>query len=111
MYKVKRLYQKGVATDIASFRDSNEAKFYIEAALERDARLKSNTTYQLFEGMDLMEEFKQGDSEGTSSSSAGGGQGTQQKSGFQPTPFNAAPRPPGLPPNWLKDEEEDDKKK
>lgn len=104
MYKVKQQYARGTATIVAEFNNTNDAKLFIYAKLAEDARLKVKTTYQLLEGMDLLEEFSEG--QGTSDSSgSGSGAGSGQRSSFQPTPFNATPRPPGMPHTWIKDED------
>src|SRR5437899_3101659 len=112
LYKVKKQYARGADTLIAEFNDTNDAKLFINAKLMEDARLKVKVTYRLLEGMDLLEEFTE--AQGTTETSGGGsgaGAGSQQRSSFQPTPFNASPRPPGVPPNWLKDDDKDDGKK
>lgn len=113
LYKVKKQYARGADTLIAEFNDTNDAKLFINAKLMEDARLKVKTTYRLLEGMDVMEEFTEAPmTNETSGAGSGSGAGSQQRSSFQPTPFNASPRPPGMPPNWLKDDDkkDDDKK-
>lgn len=104
-------YGRGASTLAAQFNDPNDAKLFINAKLNDDARLKVKVIYQLLEGMDLLEEFTEaqgasGASSGSSSSSSSAGSG--QRSSFQPTPFNATPRPPGLPHNWIKDDDNKD---
>jgi hypothetical protein len=108
LYRVTKQYTRGGDTPVAEFNDANDAKLFINARLELDARLKVKVIYRLFESGELIEEFSESSSEQGSASSSGAG--TQQRSSFQPTPFNATPRPPGMPPNWLKDEEDKDKK-
>lgn len=113
LYKVKKQYGRGASQLVAEFDDMEDAKLFIRAHLKEDARLKVKAAYQLLEGIDLIEEFTEAeqsvsDSSSSGESSSGGGQG--KRSSFQPTPFNATPRPPGSPHNWIKDEDEDDKK-
>jgi len=105
LYKVIKQYARAVNTPpIAEFNDTRDAELFIQAKLSDDARLKVKATYKLLEGMDVLKEFSELQNvnieEDTTSSSS------QQRSSFQPTPFNAAPRPPGMPHNWVKDEED-----
>lgn len=106
LYKVTKQYARGSDTLVAEFNDPNDAKLFIKAKLIDDARLKVKATYRLLEGIDVLEEFSEADTSGSSSSSGGSSAGTGQRSSFQPTPFNATPRPPGLPHNWIKDDED-----
>lgn len=109
LYKVTKQYGRGTETRIAEFNDTNDAKKFIQEKLAEDARLKVKATYRLLEGMDVLEEFTESqvtDTSSSSSSSSSGGAG--QRSSFQPTPFNATPRPPGMPHNWIKDEDNKD---
>ncbi len=113
LYKVMKQYARGAETLIAQFNDTADAKLFINAKLIEDARLKVKVTYRLLEGMDVLEEFS--DVQGASDVSGVGsaaGSGSQQRSSFQPTPFNMAPRPAGIPHSWVKDDDkkEDDKK-
>ncbi len=114
LYKVKKQYARGASTLVAEFDTMNDAKLFIAANLAEDARLKVKAMYQLLEGMDVIEEFTEAELPSTSSTeSSGGASGGQgQRSSFQPTPFNATPRPPGMPHSWIKDDDtkEDDKK-
>lgn len=97
-------------TRMGDFRQQKDAESFIQEKLQDDIRYKINATYGLYEGADLLKEFKQSDvvmkesdTGGTDSSSAGG---AGQRSSFTPTPFNTAPRPTGMPQNWVKDEED-----
>jgi len=124
LFVVKIKYSKGpgLGTSIANFKDDKDAKIFIKGKLVEDAKVKLSNFYQLCEGLEVVDEFGQdsiepgiygiGGASGSLSSSSGSGSGSEQKSRFQPTPFNASPRPPGSPPNWLKDaDDEDDKEK
>lgn len=114
LYRVTKQYTRGSAdTLVAQFNDAADAKIFIHARLLEDARLRVKVIYRLMEGMDLLEEFTetQAGSGGASSSSGAASGGAQQRTSFQPTPFNATPRPPGMPSNWLKDEEDQKDKK
>ncbi len=104
LFKVTKQYSRGSDIPVAEFNDINDAKSFIEAKIDYDVRVKVKVTYRLFEGMELLDEFStdQASSGGSQSSS---GAGTGQTTRFQPTPFNATPRPQGLPPNWLKDDD------
>ncbi|HSW70337.1 MAG TPA: hypothetical protein VLI69_09345 [Gammaproteobacteria bacterium] len=114
LYKVTKQYARGSNEIlIAEFMDASDAKIFIQGKLLEDARVKIKVTYRILEGMDVLEEFTEADiiSSGGSGGSSGAGAGSQQRSNFQPTPLNMSPRPPGSPPNWLKDDEADDKSK
>lgn len=109
-YKVNKLYSRGSDIPIAEFSEITDAKLFINQKLYADANLKLNITYRLLEFTELLEEFNQDKGESGSFSGSGGGPSQARSSGqtFSPTPFNNAPRPPGMPHNWIKD---DDKKK
>ena len=113
LYKVNIQYGRGGSDlTIAEFKNTADAELFINAKLVEDRRLKVNANYRLLEGFDLLKEFSAGSSsETTTTTGSSSSGGSQQRSSFQPTPFNSSPRPPGLPHNWLKDEEEDNNKK
>ncbi|HSW94255.1 MAG TPA: hypothetical protein VLJ15_07895 [Gammaproteobacteria bacterium] len=111
LYRVTKQYGRGGETPVAQLDNIQAAKALIQEKLLEDARFKVRATYRLWEGMDLLREFTEADiietrSSGSDSDQGGAGQG--QRSRFQPTPFNATPRPPGSPPNWIKDDDEED---
>ncbi|MEO9204121.1 MAG: hypothetical protein ABI296_00220 [Gammaproteobacteria bacterium] len=108
LYRVTKQYGRGTETPVAEFNDLEEAKLFINGKLLEDERVKVKATYRLFEGMDLVNEFSESWLKSSSSDdegSASGATGAGRSSGFQPTPFNTAPRPTGLPHNWVKDED------
>ncbi len=116
LYKVAKQFARGPEVSVAQFNNMNEAKQFIFEKLAEDVRMKLKVTYRIYEGMDLVEEFTESQlpkSVTDSGSSSGSGAGSGQRSGFQPTPFNNSPRPPGMPPNWVKDDvnKEDDTEK
>jgi len=111
LYQVTKQYARGSSEILtAQFDDINDAKLFINAKLLEDARIKVKAIYRLLEGADLLEEFSEAQAAGgvSSSSSAATG-GSQQRSSFQPTPFNVSPRPPGMPSNWIKDDDKKEK--
>lgn len=116
MYKVtKKFGRGGPETMLGTYKTLNEAKKFIQEKLAEDAIFKVQTTYLLFEGMDLIEEFDQrkletvsnAKDEGSQSSSAGKGSSQQ----FNPSPFSMTPRPKGMPQSWVKEEDKKDDKK
>jgi hypothetical protein len=109
LYRVTKQYARGTDTPVAQFADINDAKLFINEKLKIDAGMKVKVTYRLFESFDLLEEFSE--STETGGSTGASSAGAQQRSSFQPTPFNAAPRPAGMPANWLKDEDKKDEGK
>ncbi|EKD54246.1 MAG: hypothetical protein ACD_60C00105G0004 [uncultured bacterium] len=108
LYKITKQYARGTDIPVAEFNDMNDAKLFVSAKQEEDAKLRVKVTYRLFEGLDLLQEFTE--SAGSTSISSSGG-GVQQKSSFQPTPFNNAPRPAGMPHSWVKDDEKKESEK
>ena len=100
-------------TRVKDFSQQKEAEQFIQEKLQEDLRFKVMATYGLYEGADLLREFTQSDAAiapaSASSTETGSAQGAGSRSSFSPTPFNTAPRPGGMPHNWVKDE--DDKKK
>ncbi len=107
LYRVTQQYQRGGETVIAEFSTAENARIFVQAKLQEDARLKVNTTYRIFEGMDIVEVLGEADvAAGAGGSSvASSGSSARQSSSFQPTPFNMAPRPGGIPHSWLKSDE------
>ncbi len=112
LYRVTKQYVRGSAdTLVAQFKDMIDARLFIHARLLEDAQLKVKVTYRLMEGMDMLEEFTEASTVRSESSGSSSGASAEQRTSFQPTPFNATPRPPGMPSNWLKDEEDKNDKK
>ncbi|OGT57622.1 MAG: hypothetical protein A3F14_04795 [Gammaproteobacteria bacterium RIFCSPHIGHO2_12_FULL_43_28] len=112
LYKVTKQYLRGSETNCAEFSELKEAMNFVEAKVAEDASLNIKVIYRIHE---LGEVIKEYDSTKTkaqpvSDQSAQDAAGMGAKSGFQPTPFNMAPRPGGTPPKWLKDEEDDKEK-
>lgn len=91
------------------FDDIKLAKAFIEKKIADNNLLKVKVIYRLYEWDDLLQEFdpsKMQPIESDDTSSSGQGKGAS----FRPTPLNTAPRPAGLPHNWLKDDENNDEK-
>jgi hypothetical protein len=107
MYRVTKKYTRGSETPADEFADVASAKIYISDKLAEDALLKLDIVYRIYEGMDMVAEFNQDSAPAVvaseSESESQSGQGQAQSSSFQPTPFNMAPRPTGMPQNWVKD--------
>lgn len=109
-YKVKQ-HSRGTEILLAEFTNSANAKLFIKGKLEEDAEQKIDATYRLVEFDEVIEEFdksKLGTSSTTVASTTTGSQGKQAS--FRPTPLATTPRPPGTPPKWIKDDEEEGKK-
>jgi hypothetical protein len=113
IYRVTKSYGRGPGTDVGSYGDVAQAKREIQKRLADDVLMKiKGVVYSLYEGFDLLEQFDEkaleSSSQGGSDDQSGGSKPGSSQS-FRPTPLNTAPRPPGSPPAWLKDE--DDTKK
>lgn len=109
LFKVKQQYARGGSTVIAEFDRASDAELFIQAKRDEDARLKVKVVYQLLEGLEVVKEWSETE-EKNSRASGGSSAGASQTSSFQPTPFNVAPRPSGMPHNWVKDESNEGKK-
>lgn len=114
MYVVTKRFGRA-ETRLSDFSKEQDAINFIYEKLREDIRFKVNATYGLYEGADILKEFKQSDvpdnhsgSSGPTGSDTSAQGGAGRGTSFNPTPFNTAPRPAGLPHNWVKDE--DDKK-
>lgn len=101
-FKVSK--DNSAANAIASFIDLSDAELFVEDKLTHTSAI---TTYFIFNNNELLTEMNQ-----RIKKQAGSGEGAQgkgQAASFRPTPLNTTPRPPGTPPAWTKDEEEDKK--
>lgn len=109
-YRVNSYFGRGASHPCALFKDLSDAGLFIEQKLKVDARLKLDVTYRIYEFDDLVKEYppiKDGmgalDAEQPT-----GTQGQGNGAAFRPTPFNMAPKPPGVPPKWNSFPEADD---
>lgn len=111
MYFPKSLSPYKVSKDnltahaLAVFTDLSDAELFVEDKLTHTTAI---TTYYIFDKDVLMTEMNQRIKK--RSQQEEGSQGKGQSSSFRPTPLNTSPRPPGTPPNWVKDENDDDEK-
>ena len=116
-YRVTKQFGRGSESPCAQFDDLNDAKLFVEIKLSSDASLNVKTIYKIYQGYDMLEEFNPSESGGaassstTTTSSSQGSGGKSSGATQRPTPFNTAPRPTGMPHKWLKDDDEDEKKK
>jgi hypothetical protein len=84
-----------------------EAENFIKQKIAEVPSYSVKPSYCLYEGEDFIQEFTQNsvtDATSTTQNQSSSSQGKGQT--FSPTPFNMAPRPGGVPHNWVKDEEE-----
>lgn len=112
-YKVLEQYPKGSEQPCATFKNLEDAKMFMQNKVDYFRQMNVNVKFLLYRGFDLIEELSTTENSGGSSSSSGAGQGQQQTSGvnFKPTPFNMAPRPTGMPPKWVTDNDDEGKDK
>lgn len=110
IYKVtKQFGASSSATHCGNFKTLEEARAYVQTKLAEDASLKiKNVIYKVLEGMDEVESYDS--NQAIEAQTQAGGQSRSSSVTFSPTPFNAAPRPAGIPHNWVKDKEDDKKK-
>lgn len=96
-YKV-RLSQPSPMT-LATFNTQNDAELFLQSKCQTD----SVHNYQLFDHKTLIDTWQ------ADCVSAESGSNTSSNAiSFSPTPLNMKPFPPGTPPPWVKDVEEDD---
>lgn len=88
-----------------NFNKQADAEKFIQEKLQEDIRFKVNATYALYEGADLLREYTQDDVVSAPADTSSSAQGAGSRSSFTPTPFNTAPRPGGVPHNWVKDDD------
>ncbi|RDI44555.1 hypothetical protein [Aquicella lusitana] len=113
-YAITKQYTRGPEASCAEFDDLNAARAYINEKLAEDFSLNIKITYRIYRTGEMVEQFNPGNPMTSSSGSqneAGDSQGKEQTASFRPTPFNTTPRPPGTPPKWIIDQEEDEKGK
>jgi len=109
LYQVSKEFQRGSETYIAKFSERTDAEAFLRMKHEADQLLKINVIYRLYERAQMIEALGGDAAVGAvmgpsqESSAAAGGKGSG--STFSPTPFNMAPRPGGMPHNWVKDED------
>lgn len=109
-YIVKIQYARGPETPLAEFKYLDDAKIFIEQKLRADAALSVKATYLLCEFDEVIDKI--GPNRMTApSEQEQGGQGQGKSASFRPTPFNTTPRPPGSPPNWMREDKDDDDEK
>jgi hypothetical protein len=106
-FKITRTYARGGETTCAQFLDLFDAQFFVEKKLAADANLNVKVIYRLFDG-DNVTEFNPNTTDYSSTDADSSGKGNAAT--FRPTPLDMTPRPPGTPPIWFKDEEDDKKK-
>lgn len=113
-YSVGKQYGRGPETKMPErFQSLEEAKQFVDDKAADDAAMNIKTIYRIYEDGELHSEYDSSkvDLSKRRGEESQGSQGKGSKSTFTPTPFNMAPRPAGTPPKWLKDEDEDEKKK
>jgi hypothetical protein len=112
LYKTTKQFSRGPEIILDTFREYADAEHFIQAKLSEDIHFKVIATYRIYEFDDLLKEFTQKDARIPGSGSSG--QDSASQSGntqtFNPTPFNMAPQPGGMPHSWVKDTEESGKK-
>ena len=108
-YKVTRKYARGADTVCAEFLDLYDAQFYVEKKLSADADLNVKVIYCIFDADKCLSVFDPNKTDYSSAPDSDSG-GKGNTSSFRPTPLDMTPRPPGTPPIWIKDDEEDKKK-
>lgn len=112
-YQVTKQYERGGETPCGDFKTLGDARNFIRESMMQDAGMRIRITYRIFESFEMIEEYDPtrgqipgGAEDAQSQSASGQGKGA----GFRPTPLNSAPRPAGIPHNWVKDDDDDEDK-
>ncbi|VVC74938.1 hypothetical protein AQUSIP_02120 [Aquicella siphonis] len=105
-YLVSKKYLRGAAIPCAEFMDLNDAKLFIEKKLEVDARISVKVDYFISRSNEIIATFE-ADKILASRTQEDSGAGKGSSASFRPTPFNTAPRPPGTPQKWIKEDDEE----
>ena len=112
---VTKQFGRGPATLEKDFDNLNDAKTYIAEKLGADIDMKIDTTYQINDVGEVIDEYNAKNYEKIAnliapaqdeSSSSGKGSGAN----FRPTPFSTTAKPKGAQQNWMKDDEEEKNK-
>jgi hypothetical protein len=107
LFKVTKQYGRGAETIAESFSDLAKARAFMQHEAKKDAQMKIQTLYRIYEFDEVVEELDTAkmdttpqQSEQNSDSSAGKG------AGFRPTPLGTSPKPKGSVHQKPDDEEE-----
>lgn len=109
MFKVTKRFTSRSESFLQEFKQEVDAENFIKEKLREDRHYRVTAVYCLYEWDELIREYTQNDTPTEISSTSEGSQQKGSGISFNPTPFNTAPRIPGMPHSWVKDEE--DKKK
>ena len=110
-YKVTKQYTRGMETTSGYYAHLKEAQTFVRDGITNDALMKVKVVYRIYDAFDLLEEHDSSKVEETHLQETSSGSGKGNAASFRPTPLNTTPRPPGTPPKWIIDAEEEDKKK
>lgn len=110
LFRFKVIMHEKQAAPFATFDNLNDARIFVEEKLVADSESAVNFNYNMFDNSMLLETWNQGMLNDIKKQNEGS-QGKARAISFRPTPFNTSPRPPGSPPPWIIDIDEDDDKK
>lgn len=101
-FKITKQFTKDEEKDVASFAEFKNAMEYIQWCLEKDAALKIESIYRLYnQENNTVQKFSSSNIKSSPS------RGPQAQ--FKPTPLQMKPRPPGVMPYIEYPTDEDDK--
>lgn len=114
-FKVTKQYGRGSETAFdVRFNHFKDAKAFVEIKLLEDAAMNVRATYRVYEYDEMHTEFDPAKIDIALLKSqhhaqeSQGSQGKGSTASFRPTPLNTAPRPPGTPQKWSKEEDEEE---
>lgn len=111
LFKVTKQYGRGAEIIANSFQEQAKARKFMLDEAAKDAHMKIQATYRLYEFDEVIEEVDTSKLDAVphhKQAEATGGAGAGQQSGFRPTPLATAPKPKGSL-HQKSDEEEDGK--
>lgn len=110
MYKVTKQYGRGAEINMGGrFNNLVEAKAFVDKHIMEDALMNVKVIYKIYEFDELLSEYDSSkvNTAAARTSDEQGSQGKGSTASFRPTPLNTSPRPPGTPPKWIHDADED----
>lgn len=114
IYKVTKQFVAGGTKEqpCGQFKTQPQAQAYVAEHAEKDAGMKIQAIYRIYEFDDLLETIDSRTIQSASkpAESAGGSQGMQSGASFRPSPLQTSPRPKGTMPNSWVDPDDKNKK-
>lgn len=112
LFKVTKQYGRGTEIIANSFSDLVKARDFMHAEAKKDAHMKIQATYRLYEFDEVMETVDTAKLDSTphhKQAEQADAAGAGRQSGFRPTPLGVSPKPKGSVHHQKDDKEDEDK--